>query len=184
LDREATLQAAADDVQGWVDAFTAASRHPRGLSITHTGARLEGYAREIPALLRYATQDAPATAEQIAAVDAEVARAKNPVGKLFLIITTSQWGPVSASLFRREAQRSALTGLLAWRRLGRPATWKALVTAGLLPAAPADPFSTTALHFDLVAPRLWSVGPNGINEKGEGNGENPGRPLDLVWPLR
>lgn len=184
FDRDATLQAAADDVQGWLNAFTAVSRHPRGLSATHTGALLEKQAREIPALLRYAIQDAPATAEQIAAVDAEIAAVKNPVGKLFLIITTSQWEPLSVSVFRREAQRSALTGLLAWRRLGRPAKWKELITAGLLPAPPDDPFSTHSLHFDLTAPRLWSVGENGIDDGGEGGGENMGRPLDLTWPLR
>ena len=181
LDRDATLQAAADDVRGWLDAFTAA-RHPRGLSATHTGMLLKNHAREIPALLRYAVQDEPATAEQIAVVDAEIAAVKNPVGKVFLIITTSQWEPISGTVFRREAQRRALTALLAWRRLGRAASWKELITAGLLPAPPADPFSTAALCVDLRSPRLWSVAENGVDEGGAGDGENLGRPLDLTWP--
>jgi len=182
FDREATLQAAADDVQGWVNAFTAGSLHPRGLSATHTGAHLERYAREIPALLRYATQDAPATAEQVAAVDAEIATIENPVGKLFLIITTSQWAPLSVSVFRREAQRSALTALLAWRRFGRSAPFNELVAGGLLPAAPADPFSAAPLLIDVKSPRIWSVGENGVDDGGAGDGENEGRPLDLTWP--
>jgi hypothetical protein len=200
FDREATLQAAADDVGDWVLAFGGnlspghlkhpappplfqSPRHPRGLTTTHTHRRLERYAREIPELLRYSVQDTPATAGQIARVDAEVANVDNPVGKLFLIITTSQWEPISASLFRREAQRSALTALLAWRRLGRPAGWKDLVTAGLLAEAPPDPFSAGSLSMDLSPPRVWSVGENGINEGGGGDGDNMGRPPDLTWPF-
>jgi len=181
FDRDATLQGAADDVRGWLNAFASAPRHPRGLSATHTGALLERYAREIPALLRYAVQDAPATAGQIAAVDAEIVSVKNPVGKLFLIITTSQWEPLSVSVFRREAQRSALTALLAWRRLGRPAMWKELVTAGLLPASPGDPFSTGALKYDPALSRIWSVGKNGIDDGGAGDEENLGQPPDFIW---
>ncbi len=183
FDRDATLQAAADDVQGWVTAFAAASRHPRGLAAAHTYRQLETYAREIRELWRYSVQDAPPTTEQALTVDAEIAAVENPVGKLFLIITTSQWEPISVSVFRREAHRSALTGMLAWRRLGRPATWKELVIAGLLPADPADPFSSTSLHWKAEPPRIWSVGENGTDEGGEGDGENLGRPADLVWPL-
>lgn len=184
LDREATLQAAADDVRDWINAFSALSRHPRGFSLHHTHVRLAGYAREISALGRYAAQDAPATPGQIAVVDAEIAAVENPVGKLFLIITTSHWEPLSASVFRREAQRGALTGLLAWRRLGRPATWKDLVTAGLLAAPPSDPFSSGPLHRSFKPARLWSVGPDGIDNGGVGDGENQGYPPDLTWPAR
>jgi len=182
FDREATLQSAADDIRGWTTAFAADARHPRGLGATHTGRRLKAYAAEIPELLRYATQDAAATPEQVVTVDAEVAGAENPVGKIFLIIATSQWEPLSAHAHRREAQRRALTGLLAWKRLGRPAAWKDLVTAGLLPAPPADPFAKGPLHFDLVKPRIWSVGENAVDDGGDGNGENVGRPADLTWP--
>ena len=183
LDREATLQAAADDVRAWIDAFSARSRHPQGFSVQHTQARLTGYAKEIPALGRYATQDAPATPEQITAVNAEIAAVENPVGKLFLIFTTSYWESLSVSVFRREAQRSALTGLLAWRRLGRPGSWKEVVTAGLLAWPPADPFSNDALRCNFkTRPRVWSVGLNGTDEKGEGAGENTGQPDDFTWP--
>lgn len=182
FDREATLQAASEDIHDWLTAFSATSRHPRGLSATHTYPRLLGYAREIPELLRYASQDELPTPEQIAAANAELATVKNPVGKLFLIITTSQWEPLSLSVFRREAQRSALTGLLAWRRLGKPAPWKELVTAGLLSEAPADPFGSATLRLDLKPARLWSVAANGTDDGGEGDGENLGQPADLVWP--
>lgn len=184
LDRDATLQAAADDVRGWVAALSAQSRHPRGLTERHTHAHLLGYAREIPALLRYASLDAPATSAQITAVDAEIASVDNPVGKLFLIITTSSWESVCASVFRREAQRSALTGLLAWRRLGRPASWKDLVAAGLLAEPPADPFSQGTLRLALKPARIWSVGLDGADDGGSGEGENEGLPPDLTWPAR
>lgn len=184
FDPEATLQAAAADVRGWLAAFSTTSRHPRGLSATHTYPRLLGYARELPALLRYASQEEAPTPEQITAANAELASLDNPVGKLFLIITTSQWEPLSLSVFRREAQRAALTGLLAWRRLGRPAPWKELLTAGLLAEPPADPFSSAALRVDLNAGRIWSVGGNGTDEGGAGDGENIGQPDDLVWPSK
>ncbi len=184
FDPEATLQAAAADVRGWLATFSATSRHPRGLSATHTYPRLLGYARELPALLRYASQEEAPTPEQVTAANAELASLDNPIGKLFLIITTSQWEPLSVSVFRREAQRSALTGLLAWRRLGRPAPWKELLTAGLLAEPPADPFSTAALRVDVNAGRIWSVARNGTDEGGAGDGENIGQPDDLVWPSK
>jgi len=183
LNINATLQASAEDVRGWITAFQNTSRHPRGLSETHTYPRLLTFAREIPALLRYATQDAPPTPEQIAAANAELATVENPVGKLFLIITTSQWEPLSLSIFRREAQRSALTGLLAWRRLGKPAPWTELIAAGLLAEPPADPFSTDPLLYKLHPPAIWSVGTNGTDDGGAGDGENTGQPADLSWPL-
>ena len=184
FDPEATLQASSEDVQGWLATFSSTGRHPRGLTATHTYPRLLGYSREIPALLRYASQDEAPTSEQIAAANSEIATVENPLGKLFIIITTPQWEPISQSLFRREAQRGALTGLLAWRRLGRPAPWRELVISGLLPAAPADPFNNGALRLDLVAPRIWSVGGNGTDEGGAGDGENLGQPDDLVWPAK
>lgn len=183
FDPEATLIAAADDVRGWLDAFSQ-DRHPRGLASTHTHARLRGYAREIPALLRYATQDGSPGQELIAAADLELASVENPVGKLFLILATSQWEPISLSVYRREAQRSALTGLLSWRRLGRPAPWKDLLAAGLLPEPAADPFGANALRLDLNPPRFWSLGANGTDEGGAGDGENLGMPDDLTWPTR
>jgi hypothetical protein len=56
------------------------------------------------------------------------------------------------------------------------------MAAGLLPSAPADPFSATHLYFDMEPARIWSVGQNGTNEGGFGDGENLGRPDDLSWP--
>lgn len=183
FDREATLQASAEDVQGWIEAFTT-RRHPHGLSATHSRPRLLGYAGEIRQLLRLASQDGMPSLEQIAAVQTELETVENPVGKLFLVITTSQWESLSASVFRREAQRSALTGLLAWRRFGHPAPWKELIAAGLLAEPPADPFTREALYYDLENPRIWSAGENGTDEGGAGNGENIGRPDDLTWPAK
>jgi hypothetical protein len=184
FDPEATLQAASEDLRGWLNAFSTTSRHPRGLGATHTYPRLLGYAREIPALLRYASQDEPPTPAQLTAANTEIATVENPVGKLFIIITTSQWEPMSQSVFRREAQRSALTGLLAWRRIGKPAPWRALITAGFLAEPPVDPFSTEPLHYKLTPPAIWSVGANGTDESGAGDGENLGQPDDLTWPAR
>ncbi|MFA6961464.1 MAG: hypothetical protein WC205_11985 [Opitutaceae bacterium] len=186
FDREATLLAAANDVRAWVNAFSSASRHPRTLQRTHTQAHLTTYVREIPALLQYATEEVPTTQEQVTSVDTEIAAVENPVGKLFLIITTPNWNALSVSLFRRAAQRNALLGLLAWRRLGRPASWKDLVVAGLLAKPPADPFSQGSLHYDPNPKnaRIWSVGINGVDDGGLGDGENIGLPPDFTWPAR
>lgn len=185
FDREATLQAAADDVRGWINALARTGRHPRTLATTHTGARLQSYASEIPALLRYASSELPPTSRQIAAADTEIATVDNPVGKLFLIITTTQWAPVSVHVFKREAQRRALIGLLAWCRFGRPATWNELIAAGLLASAPADPFTHAEMRSNTSnRPRLWSAGVNGTDEGGGGDGDNSGRPDDLTWPSR
>ena len=185
LDREATLQFAADDISGWINAFSS-GRYPRDFSSRHTQARLQTLATEIRPFLSYATEDIPPTPERIAAADTIVATVKNPVGKLFLVITTAQWEPVVIHVFRREAQRSALVGLLAWRRLGRTATWETLIAAGVLSASPADPFSSGSLMFDLdpLNPRIWSVGINGLDDGGAGSGENIGYPLDLTWPAK
>lgn len=184
FDRETTLQSAADDVRGWTAAFAATDRHPRGFNERHTRRRLHAYATEIPSLLRYASDETPVTHAHIATIDAEIAAVKNPVGKLFLIIATSNWEPLSVHVYRRETQRRALTGLLAWRRFGQPAPWKDLVTAGLLTEPPADPFSTEPLHLKLTPPVIWSIGPNGIDDGGAGDGDNVGQPPDLVWPAR
>lgn len=183
LNREATLQAAADDISGWITAF-GESRHPRGFTAQHTRARLQTYARELGALLRYATEDIPPTPDRIGEANTVIATVENPVGKLFLVIATSQWEPLSALVFRREAQRRAMLGLLAWRQFGRPATWADLVAAGLLAAPPQDPFGDEALRLDLSPPRIWSVGANGIDDGGNGDGQNLGTPDDYTWPAR
>lgn len=185
FDREATLQAAADDVQGWISVIARTRRHPRTHYTVQTHARLHAYAREIPALLRYASSETPPTTRELAAIDTEIATVANPVGKLFLIITTTQWAPISAHVFKREAERRALIGLLAWRRLGRPASWDDLMAAGLLTTPPADPFGDAPLCLDTKnRPRIWSVGVNGTDDGGPGNGDNTGRPPDFTWPAR
>lgn len=185
LDRDATLQLAADDIAGWISAF-AADRYPRGFSARHTQARLGASARELGDFFYYAIENSPATADRIKKADTIIARVENPAGKLFIVITTPQWDPVVAHVFRREAQRNALTGLLAWRRLGRPASWEQLVASHLLSEPPADPFSTGSLFVDLdpLNPRIWSVGANGLDDGGAGSGENLGYPLDLTWPAK
>jgi len=185
LDRDATLQLAASDITDWTHVL-ATQRHPRGFYALHTQKRLQAHAAEIGAFLSYAIEDIPPTTERIKAADTILARVKNPVGKLFLVITTSQWEAFSAHVYRREAQRSALTGLLAWRQLGQPADWHALIAGRVLSAAPADPFSSGSLQLDLdpLHPRIWSVGLNGLDDGGAGSGENTGYPLDLAWPAK
>jgi hypothetical protein len=183
LDREATLQAAADDTARWIVAV-GESRYPRGLAAEHIRNCLRDYARELGGFLRYATEDGRPTRKRIEEADTVIATVENPVGKLFLVLATSRREPLTLLVFRREAQRRALLGLLAWRQFGRPAEWKDLVAAGLLAGPPQDPFGDGVLRVDLKPPRIWSVGANGVDNGGNGAGENIGHPDDYTWPSR
>lgn len=184
LDRDATLRAGAADIRGYIQELARLNgRFPRGFVLKHTLEPLEQWRKELRGFYTYATDEGPFLPEVLAEANAAVLHSDNPVGRLFLILNTPQWEPLMISILRREAQRAALTGLLAWRRNGAPDTWDSLVQRGLLAAAPIDPFGEgEALRFDLSAPRIWSLGIDGVDQGGYGNGENIGQPDDLVWP--
>ena len=185
LDVAATLAGSAAEVRYYLDALAARpSRHPRSVHfdlLAPARARLAG---ELGAFLRFAVTEEPPTPESIAAAAEVLARVDNAAGKLYLLIATPYWNAVSETLYRRQAQSNALQGLLAWRQHGRPAGWEELVASGLLAAAPDDPFDSGALRMDATegVARIWSVGPDGTDEGGAGDGENIGRPADLAWP--
>ncbi|MDR1282490.1 MAG: hypothetical protein LBK99_16970, partial [Opitutaceae bacterium] len=183
LDRVATLRAGAVDIRGYLRVIGRTGRFPRGYHAGHTAAMLSAWLRELGGFYTYATEEGPFLPSVLAEANAAVLHSDNPVGKLFLVLNTPQWEPLMVSVFRREAQRAALVGMLAWRRNGRPAAWDALVRKGLLVSAPVDPFGNgEPLRSDLQRPRIWSVGIDGVDQGGFGNGENVGQPDDLVWP--
>ncbi len=184
LDRDATLRAGAADIRGYLRELDRLDgRFPRGFALKHTIEPLDQWRKALGGFHTYATDEGPFLPSVLAEANAVVLHTDNPVGRLFLILNTPQWEPLIISILRRDAQRAALTGLLAWRRNGSPDTWDALVQKGLLASPPLDPFGEgEPLRFDLAAPRVWSVGIDGVDQGGFGNGENTGQPDDFVWP--
>lgn len=182
LDPAATLAAYQADLAPYLAALALSSRFPRELYPRTTAAMLGAYRKELGAFYDYAGGEGPVTLEFALRARAALEATPNPVGKLLAVYLTPQWEMFIVSTLRREAQRSALAGLLAWRVHGRPAPWDELVAAGVLPAAPADPFSDGPLRCDTGEnARVWSIHFDGVDNGGEPVEGNTGIPPDLVW---
>lgn len=180
LDVPATLAAYQADLAPYLAALEKSSRLPQGLFARSTAATLGAYQKELGAFYHYATTDEVLTHGQRAKARAAMEAVANPGGKLLACLLTPPWEVILGTALRREAQRSALCGLLAWRIHGRPAAWSELTD--LLPTAPADPFSDGALRFETgERPRVWSVYLDGVDGGGVPVPDNLGQPPDLVW---
>lgn len=182
LDTPATLAAYEADLATYFETLRESSRFPRGLHASSTGPTLRDYARQLGPFYHYATGELPPTLTNVTLARAALESTPNPGGKLLANFLTPQWEMFLAAAARREAQRSALLGLLAWRIHGGPTPWEILVARGVLPAAPADPFSEGDLVYSLgFEPRVWSVFLNGTDDGGRLENGNSGLPEDLVW---
>lgn len=182
LDPAATLAAYEADLAPYLAALMRDARLPRGLFARTTATTLGGYVHELGAFHDYAGGEGETTLELVVRARAAMESTVNPVGKLLAVYLTPPWEVILATGFRREAQRAALCGLLAWRIHGRPASWSELVAAGHLSSPPADPFSDGALLHDLGEhARVWSVYLDGVDNGGELVEGNTGQPPDLVW---
>lgn len=182
FDLPATLAAAEADLAPYLAAFSAGSRYPRGLYAATTARTLATHREELGRFYVYSIGELEPTLPNIALARADLIAAQNPGGKLLLAFMTPAWDPLIVTTLRREAQRSALCVLLAWRIHGEPADLETLVAAGLLPAPPADPFSDGPLRIALGPDaRVWSVFANGIDDGGDLTDANFGLPPDLVW---
>ncbi len=183
LDVPATLAAYEADLVPWLEHLARSSRLPRGLQSRTTAPTLAAYRAELGAFLAYASGELPPTFADTALARAALEAAVNPGGKLLALFLSPPRETMIAAALRREAQRSALCGLLAWRVHGGATPWEVLVARGLLPAPPADPFSNGALCYQLaLQPRIWSVFLNGSDDGGVLVDSNSGLPADLVWP--
>lgn len=182
LDPAATLAAYQADLAHYLDALAASSRFPRGLYARTTGPTLVTYRRELGAFYDYAGGEGAVTLDLILRARAALESTVNPIGKLLAVYLTPPWEVMMSSAFRREAQRSAVSALLAWRIHGRPAPWSEVVAAGILSSPPADPFSDGALLFETGdSARVWSVYLDAENDGGPPIEGNTGQPEDLVW---
>ncbi len=186
LDVPATLAAYEADLAPYLAALARETRLPRGLYASTTAVTLDGYRRELGAFFAYACDELPPGPLHLARARADLLGTTNPGGKLLAVLLTPSWEPLLASALRREAQRAALCGLLAWRIHGAPADWPALVAAGVLKIPPADPFAEPAapLRHELGKhPRVWSVHLDARDDGGIPVEGNVGQPDDLVWLL-
>lgn len=182
FDLPATLAAAEADLAPYLAAFAADSRYPRGLYASHTARTLASHREELGRFYVYAIGELEPTLPNLALARADLLAVQNPGGKLLQAFLTPAWDPLIVTTLRREAQRSALCVLLAWRIRGEPADHETLVAAGLLPAPPADPFSDGPLRLALGPDaRVWSVFLNGADDGGQLEDANFGMPPDLVW---
>ena len=183
LDRTATYEAYRRDLLHYFAAFDRSATFPRGLYAATTAPTLAGYRAELGKFYLYATAEGPVTWDLVLRARADLEATANPMGKLITDFLTPAWESLFTSTMRREAQRQALLGLLAWRLHGRPAPWSEIVAAGLLTSPPADPFADGApLLFSTGADaRIWSVFLNATDEGGQPVSGNTGQPDDLVW---
>lgn len=183
LDIPATLDAYRADLAPYLRAFGQSSpRFPRNLYAEHTAPVLAAHRRELGLFHTYAVGELPAGPLELARARADLIAAENPFGKLLAVFLTPAWEPLMIFAYRREAHRSALCALLAWRVRGGPADWQTLVSEGLLPAPPADPFSDAPLLYTTApAARVWSVFLDGADDGGTLLDANTGLPPDLVW---
>lgn len=182
LDVPVTLAAYRADLAPYFLAYARSSRLPRGIYAAHTVSTLAAYREDLGLFLPYATGDLVFSLANLARARVALESTPNPGGKLLAVFLTPAWESILTSLARREAQRSALCALLAWRIHGGPTTWEILVAKNLLPAAPEDPFSTGALRYALAPkPRVWSVFIDEQDDGGELVDGNLGLPADLVW---
>jgi len=186
LDVPATLAAYEADLAPYLAALARETRLPRGLYARTTAVTLAAHRNELGAFFTYACGELPPGLPEHARARADLLATTNPGGKLLAVLLTPAWEPLIASALRREAQRSALCGLLAWRIHGAPADWDTLVAAGVLAAPPADPFADPAapLRCELRdRPRVWSVHLDSRDDGGVPVEGNVGQPDDLVWLL-
>lgn len=182
LDVDATLAAYEADLAPYLTSLSSTTRFPRGVYERVTFPALDRYRRELGAFFDYAGGEGATTLELIVKARAAMESTPNPIGKLLAVYLTPPWEVMMASAFRREAQRSAVCALLAWRIHGSAAPWETLVASGVLRAPPADPFSDGALRYDLGdAARVWSVYIDGRDDGGQAVEGNNGQPDDLVW---
>ena len=119
---------------------------------------------------------APPDPERLATAREALLRIENPAGKLLI-------GEILKFLYReehfeREADREATRAILALRlyharRGAYPETLSDLVTEGILPSVPIDPFTDCPLGWSRDRLAVWTVGPDGKGIDEDGN--------ELVW---
>jgi hypothetical protein len=114
----------------------------------------------------------------------------NPLGRLVVAVMLPLLPQLIDSSFRWRTQQEGLRTVLAlriWssRNGGKlPSGLNALVTSGVLPRVPPDPFGTGPLHYDPRRAVIWSVWSDGVDQGGVDPPGRNGGVSDRVWAVR
>ncbi|GAG07746.1 unnamed protein product, partial [marine sediment metagenome] len=132
-----------------------------------------------------------AAASDLAGAQQAVANIENPVGKTLLSLFMPTLNRLLEASFRLRTEREATRAFLAVRlyqmRTGRlPDSLDELVKENILPSVPVDMFADKPLRYDPKRRLIWSVGPDEVDDGGEGKPGDP-RGKDYVlaipeWP--
>lgn len=110
----------------------------------------------------------------------------NPFGRALAEYLYSHPGSTREVMFKLAAERAAARLLAALRvyeiRTGRlPAGLPDLVEAGVIVAQPTDPFDEGPLRYSRDSRKIWSVGPDGRDDRGKPKDAPFAKSYDLVW---
>lgn len=112
----------------------------------------------------------------------EAAKIPNSFGYLIVPITEMQ-GLVTMRDDIRAWDRLIRLQLACQRYGSVPKNLETLVSAGLIPSIPTDPFDRRPMKFDPKRRLLWSIGRDGIDDHGSER-KSPQLPSDLVMHLK
>ena len=121
------------------------------------------------------------TPAQFAAYRKAIAGVKNPMGRVIAAQTAEMYEGVAQASFRSRAEDSATRATLLLALAARE-------NGGLLPKSlpepVRDPFSGESLKYDPARALLWSVGPDGRDDRADGLPGALSTGRDLVWSAR
>ena len=139
-------------------------------------------------LLGYDGGDMPTAT--VAHVRFTLGRIENPMGKLFVMVFAAPIEGVSRTAYVAETQARAARILVALRArllFSQEAPHSLLELDGVCSlnaeADLCDPLGTGTFGYDRDRLLIWSVGRDGIDDGGIGDGRNEGNSPDLVWSL-
>ena len=123
-----------------------------------------------------------------ARIRAALAKVENPIGGMLLAMLMPAMDRIAELSFQARTEREAVRALLAIRifelRQGRlPASLDEVVKEKILPGAPADFYSGQPLHYSAEKRLLWSVGPDEVDDGGQGAPYPDRKGPDYVWPV-
>ena len=114
-------------------------------------------------------------------------RFHDPVGRLYRAIPELV-SPSATRVFEAKVQREALRAVLGvrifqLRHQRLPETLDEMVREGILSALPHDAFASATLRYSKDREIVWSIGPDGEDDDGEGTPGRPGTGPDSVWSV-
>lgn len=128
--------------------------------------------------------------EQRAAILDELARARNPIGRLLVRLLTPAFESVARAGYGFETDRRATRILLSLFRLRAernhlPDSIRELREEGYLSTDVDghDPFGGSWFRYDRMRGAVWSVGPDGLDDGGVGNATHRHVGKDWVWTV-